>query len=335
MTNSRIRLHIIGSQGNLGRHLVEIAKKDFEVFAYSSTLKKSDEKKAGAKLMPLDAAVSNIKIHEPVIFLSHSNTNQNLIKIRGLLNALKEQKPHLIYVSSLAVYSSYVSVYAEIKTEFERIVQTFDHFSIIRLGFVHGRTFGGISKVFSSLAKKRLLILPSDQIKTGFITLNKATDCILQTAKNDPSLAIINEYQSFLSIKRALDLFGFRGMSISFTFPSFRIVCYVAQTLRPITPHFIQSFLSISFISSKTFSEKNTYPYFRCFLIVDYARLFGCSDLWQLRKYIRNIERKNSLRKYLELDKKERFFIFVPSSRITSGRARSAIKKSSFVVYKR
>jgi len=307
MTNSRLRLHIVGARGNLGRHLVENAEKDFEVFAYSSKSVKSGETKATADLMPLDAVASNVQMLEPVIFLSHSNNSENLTNLRKLLSDLKDKKPHLIYISSLAVYSSYISVYAEIKIEFERIVQTFEHFSIIRLGFVHGRSFGGISEIFSRLAKRGFLILPSAQVKTGFITLSQASDNILMSAKNEPSLAFEAQYQSFLSINRAIELFGFRGKSATLPFPSFRIIGHIAKMLRPITPHFVQGFLSISFIDSKAFPEKNTYPYFRCFLITDYARLFGCSDLWQLRKYIRNIEQKNSLRQYLNLNKKERF----------------------------
>ena len=305
--NSKPRLHIIGARGQLGRHLVEIGKKDFEVLAYSSKTIASEGIKSSDNLLPLYTAPSHVKKHEPVIFLSHSNNRDDVAKIKVLLSKLSDKNPHLIYISTLALYSSYVSVYAEIKNELEKIIQTFEHFSIIRLGFVHGRSFGGISKVFSHLAKKRFLVLPSDHVKTGFITMPNACDGILQAAKNSPNFTIVDHYQAFLSLKRAIDLFGFRGISVPIPFPSFAIIRRLAQILRPITPHFIQSFLSINFIEEKNFPEKNGSYYLRYFLFADYTRLFGRSDLWQLRKYIKNIEQKNALRLYLDLSKKERF----------------------------
>ena len=307
MITGRPRLHIIGSSGNLGKHLVESAKKDFDVLAYSSKTVPSDDVKAADDLLPLSAAPSHVKHNEPVIFLSHSNHHEDVANLKDLLSKLNIQQPHLIYISTFAVYSSYVSVYAEIKNQLEKLVQTFEHFSIIRLGFVHGRSFGGMSQVFSRLAKKRFLILPSDEVKTGFITLPRAIDGILHAAKTKPSRAIVNHYEAFFSLKRVLDLYGFRGNSVPIAVPSTPMISRLAQMLRPITPHFIQSFLSINFIDHRAFPDKDASPYLRSFLIADYARLFRLSDLWQLRKYIRNIQQKNALGHYLNLNKKERF----------------------------
>ena len=305
--NSKPRLHIIGARGQLGRHLVEICQNDFDVLSYSSKSIESKHGKDADDVRPLDAAPLQVQTDEPVIFLSHSNNHEDAANLKELLSQLIDQKPHLIYISTLAVYSSYASVYAEIKNEFETLVQTFEHFSIIRLGFVHGRSFGGMSQIFNHLAKKRLLVLPGDRVKTGFITLPNACDGILQAAKNGPSEAITDHYQTFLSLTRAIDLFGFRGKFIPIPFPTFEIIRRLAQMLRPITPHFIQSFLSITFIDNSAFPEKNGQHYLRCFLMADYVRLFGHLDLWQLRKYIRTIEQKNTLSQYLDLNKKERF----------------------------
>lgn len=305
--NSKPRLHIIGAKGQLGRHLVEISKKDFDVLSYSSKIIGLEGRKETDDMLPLDTAPLHVQTHDPVIFLSHSNNREDAAYLKELISKLNDRNPHLIFISTLAVYSSYLSVYAEIKNELEKLVQTFEHFSIIRLGFVHGRSFGGMSKIFYHLAQKKVLVLPGDRVKTGFISLPNACEGVLQAAKNGPNYAIADHYQSFLSLKRAIDLFGFRGRSLPIPFPSFEIVRRLAQMLRPITPHFIQSFLSINFIDDSAFREKNGQRYLRCFLIADYVRLFGRSDLWQLRKYIRTIEQKNVLGQYLDLNKKERF----------------------------
>lgn len=307
MKSKKPRLHIVGARGHLGENLLKIAKNDFSVLAYSSETTRSKEITTDGSYLPIYAATLHVKKNEPVIFLSHSNNRKDAKSLKELLYKLKDQNPYIIYISSLAVYSSYVSVYAEIKGELEKIIQTFEQFSIIRLGFVHGRTFGGMSEIFSRLAKQRLLFLPNGQAKTGFITLLRACEVILQEAKCGPSYGVENHYQSFLSLKRALELFGFRGTSISIPLPSFQVIRSLAQFLRPVTPHFIQSFLSIHFLNDKDFPNNSDHYYMRCFLIADYARLFGRSDVWQLRKYIRDIERKNTLCQYLKMGNKERF----------------------------
>ena len=297
----------MAQEGTSGSILLKGPKRISKFLHIQAKMNTKKEVNADVCVLPLNAAPLNVQSHEPVIFLAHSNNRRDVENLKELLSRLKTQRPHVIYISSLAIYSSYVSTYAEIKSEFENQIKTFDQFSIIRLGFVHGRNFGGISSIFSALADQRLLILPSDKVKTGFIPISQACDDILRAAKNCPSCGVEDHYVSFLSMRRALELFGFRGASISVPLPYFQFLLRFAQFLRPITPHYFQSFLSVQFLNDKDFHRNITSSYMRCFLLLDYARLFGRLDVWQLRKYIREIEQNNTLSQYLSLKKKERF----------------------------
>ena len=189
----------------------------------------------------------------------------------------------------------------------EDVVQTFDNFSIVRLGFVYGRSFGGYSQVFKKLAKRLIVPLPSAAIKTGFISQKSACTSIIQAALGAPTRTISDVYEAFINFEEAINLFGFSGKAIKM--PNIFLPCFLSffQLIRYITPHTIQSLISIAYLDRKLLNDKISKPYLRCFLMRDYAKLFGSSDKWQLRKYLREIECNNLLSDYTKLSKYERF----------------------------
>lgn len=305
--NHRKKLHIIGAKGHLAKILVTNSSENFDLYLYSSNPTKSTDDKKLVIFFSLEDAFDMVGEGEPVIFLSHSNHAQTSIFLRQFIIKLSKNKPHLIFISTLAVYSRYRSNYAEIKTEFENLVQGFDQFSIIRLGFVYGRTFGGYSQVFRKLAKRRIALLPSTQIKTGFISQKSACKQIINVALEGPSQKITDTYDVFINFDEALKLFGFVGISIKT--PNIFLKCLVAiyQSIRFLTPTSIQSLLSIAYLENQHFKNENSIPYLRCFLLRDYTRLFGANDKWKIRKYLKKIETNNSLSEYTTLNNSKRF----------------------------
>lgn len=301
------RLHLIGAKGQLGSHLIEEAKTDFEIVAYSSKPSQMGENYTIPFYHPIQDVVSNVCENEPIIFLSHSNARKDIELLKQLLKELEGKQPHLIFISTMAIYSAYKSSYSEIKKEFEKLVQSFSSFSIIRLGFVFGRSFGGLSQVFSKLAQKKMMVFPHDNTKTGVVTLESACEHILKRSLNGPSWKIEDHYHVFLSIRRVFNLFGFRGKAITLPSISYVPIRIILQSLRIITPVRVQSLLSISFFNSNSFGEYKAYPYLRCFIFADYARLFGSEDLWQLRHHIRKIESNNSVSSYIKLSRQAQF----------------------------
>lgn len=303
----RPRLHIIGARGQLGSHLVNAAKADFDIIAYSSKVIREDQIHQKCIHYPLKEAGTMVERGEPVIFLSHSQDRKDVEQLRQLLQTLAAARPHIIFISTLAVYSSYKSIYAEIKEELETLVQSFSSFSIIRLGFVYGRSFGGLSKVFSKLAKNKVMAFPHDTVKTGFVTLDSACESMLNVALNGPTRQVEDHYHIFLNLKRAFDLFGFRGKAVTMPSVTYTPILRLLQYFRPVTPQSIQSLISICFINSDAFIEKQAYPYLRCFILADFAKLFGTAELWQLRRYIRKIEATNTLSSYINLGRSAQF----------------------------
>ncbi len=88
------RLHLIGAKGQLGSHLIKVAKANFQIVAYSSKPSLMSEDYTIPFHYPMQDAVSYVCENEPIIFLSHSNAREDIEQLKQLLKKLEEKKPH-------------------------------------------------------------------------------------------------------------------------------------------------------------------------------------------------------------------------------------------------
>ena len=304
---NRPKLHILGAKGLIGQNLLQRAKRDYQVIGYSSKTKYQEKSDEGICIYPISDCLKLIKPREPVIFLLYSKEKSDRAVIKRLLGEMAKLEPHLIFISSLSVWSRYQSSYALHKMEMEKQVKMFRDFSIIRLGFVHGRNLDGLSKILRFFAQRNFIALPFLKSKTGFITLRATSNFLISAAGRHPTRDVENVFQAFLTLHRAISLFGFKGKFVSIPFPKVGFILHILQFLMRITPSLLQSLLSVVFMPDLKRPVLELNAHLRRFIINDYAILFGKADLWLLRKHIAQIQNRNSVESYLSFTNSERF----------------------------
>ena len=299
-------IHTCGANGHMATQLVAALGETFPVECYSQNSFAINAR----HFLPLAELPARVSPGDRVVFFSYSARNADAIFLSNLLRKLAKFDVCIVYISSMAIYSEYRSTYAELKLEQERIVRSFKNWKIVRPGFVFGRNFGGLNEIFEKLARSRILFLPSQDARTYFIKLNVLTRKLKRIAlEGDCENYEADLFEVNLNIHQALRLYGYTGFVLSLPSIRYRLLFFLFQKLKPVTPHLVQSLLSLNFMPHDFPNSDGGYRYLRRFILVDYASFFRKDDLWQLRRYIVNLEKNSSVGDYIQMTKSKRFML--------------------------
>lgn len=311
------KLAIIGSNGYVGINLRMRLEGLYHVisFSHSSTLDYSGKDLGLNKHYSLSSIIKFINSFDTIIFLLESKKFKDREFIKKYLLEILQSAPNvrIIIFSSLSVLSNFKSQYAKFKLELEELASSYQNAIILRPGVIFGGMPGGLYKNFLELKSKRFVLLPSGDAVTGYVDIKNIEQRILDILSLKEKDKVQTLIDMPMSLSDAIYFFGFRGFILILPAKFILILFSPFAILIRYFPVSIQSIITLSTLSLPPFLESNmkNISIFRRILLTQFiAHNFSVVLKFSIRGFIREIERNNSLLRYLNMSKSERFIFF-------------------------
>ena len=311
------KIAILGSRGYVGSNLVSILSESSKVTPFShQSIHAFDSQfiddKEDYEISSILGFVDNFDL---ILFLLDSKNNRQMEQIYGLLQSLAKEskKAKIIIFSTFSIYSKWISPYTAFKIKIETISQNYKNVYILRPGVIYGGVPGGLYKTFVSLSKRTFLILPAADAITGYVHINEVAKFLFNVGKADDGPKIYPLIGVYMSLKEALYFFGFKRYMIQI--PA-KFVKFLLGPLNSLSVNKISSLQSLTSISSMKIPSDlslsgSGQAIMRKIILSQFIRTNNIKDIkLPIRRFIREIEKSNSLKMYLELSKGEKYIYF-------------------------
>lgn len=312
------RVLIIGAGGNLGRILVTDLSGQFEVISFSSSIDDSGCLKESQSGVSIEMYAQQLRSEDIVLFLSHSQDEQELQSIRQVLSVLCGCDSHLIFVSTMSIISDFRSRYSRAKLSLEQeVLGNATHFSIVRLGLVWGVGMSGLNEHMRFLAAFPVLIMPSC-VWVPVIHFSRLKEAFLDLCLAAPSQSVETVFDTWMPFDHLLRRFGFRGalFRVSLCCVLRRLaLAFEATKFKSIAcASLLQSVLSLAHFREseveKHVGSREVEELYRL-LVLDYVRLVSPRNLSFVKHYLKQLASTTNIWAYGNLTESEKFMVLV------------------------